>query len=160
MQLPQHKPYGICYHILAVKYSTERQTSTDGQMKRHCSPWQNPSAKRRVPGKGKTIQAIQVGFKSATKFCYIISVGENELTHWDRVTHICVSQLISIVSDNGLSPDRRQAIIQNNDGILLFGPVGRNFSEILIKFIHFHSRKCIWKCHLENDGHLVSASMC
>ena len=27
------------------------------------------------------------------------------------------------------------------------------------KFKHFHSRKCIWKCRLENGGHLVSASM-
>ena len=28
------------------------------------------------------------------------------------------------------------------------------------KFKHFHSRKCIWKCCLENGGHFVSASMC
>ena len=28
------------------------------------------------------------------------------------------------------------------------------------KFEHFHSRKCIWKCRLENGGHLVPASMC
>ena len=28
------------------------------------------------------------------------------------------------------------------------------------KFMHFHSRKCIWKCRLENGSHLVSASMC
>ena len=28
------------------------------------------------------------------------------------------------------------------------------------KFIHFYSRKCIWKFHLENGGHFVSASMC
>ena len=33
------------------------------------------------------------------------------LTHWGRVTHICVSDLTSIGSDNGLSPGRRQAII-------------------------------------------------
>ena len=33
------------------------------------------------------------------------------LTHWGRVTHICVSKLTSIGSDNGLSPGRRQAII-------------------------------------------------
>ena len=63
------------------------------------------------------------------------------LNHWGRVTHICVSQLINIVSDNGLSPDRRQAIIWNNDGILLFGPVGRNFSEILIEIYTFSFRK-------------------
>ena len=33
------------------------------------------------------------------------------LTHWGRMTHICVSKLNTIGSDNGLSPDRRQAII-------------------------------------------------
>ena len=55
------------------------------------------------------------------------------LTHWGRVTHICVGKLTTIGSDNDLSPGRRQTIIWNNDGILLFGPVGRNFSEILIE---------------------------
>ena len=34
----------------------------------------------------------------------------NGLTHWGRVTHICVGKLI-LGSDNGLSPGRRQAII-------------------------------------------------
>ena len=33
------------------------------------------------------------------------------ITHWGRVTHICVSNLTIIGSDNGLSPGRRQAII-------------------------------------------------
>ena len=32
------------------------------------------------------------------------------LTHWGRVTHICVANLTIIGSDNGLSPGRRQAI--------------------------------------------------
>ena len=53
------------------------------------------------------------------------------LTHWGRVTHICVSELTIIGSDNGLSPQRRQAIIWTNDGILLIEPLGTNFSEIL-----------------------------
>ena len=44
------------------------------------------------------------------------------LTHWDRVTHICVGKLTIIGSDNGLSPGRRQAIIWTNAGILLIGP--------------------------------------
>ena len=47
--------------------------------------------------------------------------GEGEisgLTHWGRVTHICVSKLTTIGSDNGLSPDRRQAIIWTNAGTL------------------------------------------
>ena len=34
---------------------------------------------------------------------------ESNLTHWGRVTHICVGKLINIGSDNGLSPGRRQA---------------------------------------------------
>ena len=75
--------------------------------------------------------------------------------------HICVSKLTIIGSDNGLSPDRRQAIIWTNAGLLLIGPLGTNFSEILIgiqtfssEFKHFHSRKCIWKCRLRNGVHL------
>ena len=55
------------------------------------------------------------------------------LTHWGRVTHICVSKLIIIGSDNGLSPDRRQAIIWTNAGILFIGTLRTNFSVILIE---------------------------
>ena len=49
---------------------------------------------------------------------------EGDLTQWGRVTHMCVSRLTTIGSDNGLSPDRRQAIIWTNAGILLVGPLG------------------------------------
>ena len=56
----------------------------------------------------------------------------NSLTHWGRVTHICVGKLTVIGSDNGLSPARRQAIILTNSVILLIGLLGTNFSEILI----------------------------
>ena len=48
------------------------------------------------------------------------------------MTNICVDKLTIIGSDNGLSPGRRQAIIRTNAGILLIGPLGTNFSEILI----------------------------
>ena len=54
------------------------------------------------------------------------------LTHWGRVTHICVVKLTIIGSDNGLSPGRRQAIIWTNAWLLLIGPLGTNFTEILI----------------------------
>ena len=63
------------------------------------------------------------------------------LTHWGRVTHICVSDLTSIGSDNGLSPGRRQAIIRTNAGKLLIRPFGTNFSEILIEIIIFSFKK-------------------
>ena len=52
------------------------------------------------------------------------------LTHWGRVTHICVGKLTIIGSDNGLSPGRRQANIWTNAGLLLIGPWGTNFSDI------------------------------
>ena len=40
------------------------------------------------------------------------------LTHWGRVTHICVSRLPITGSDNGLSPGRRQAVIWTNWNIV------------------------------------------
>ena len=43
--------------------------------------------------------------------CIYASLGLNVLTHWGRVTHICVGELPIIGSDNDLSPERRQAII-------------------------------------------------
>ena len=70
------------------------------------------------------------------------------LTHWGRVTHICVNKLTLIGSDNGLSPGRRQAIIRTNAGILLIGPLGTNFSEILSE-IHTFSFK---KMHLKTSS--------
>ena len=59
------------------------------------------------------------------------------LTHWGRVTHICVGNLTIIGSDNGLSPGRRQAIIWTNAGLLLIWPLGTTFSEILIEIRTF-----------------------
>ena len=55
------------------------------------------------------------------------------LTHSGRVTHICVGKQTIIGSNNGLSPERRQALIWTNAGILWIGPLGTNFSEILIE---------------------------
>ena len=72
------------------------------------------------------------------------------LTHWGRVTHRCVGKLTTIGWDNGLSPERRQAIIWTNAGILLIGPLGTNFSEILIEchsisFMKMHMKMSSWK---------------
>ena len=67
------------------------------------------------------------------------------LTHWSRVTHICVSKQTIIGSDNGLSPGQRQAIILTNAGIVSIGPLGTNFNEISIR-IHIFSFK---KIHLK-----------
>ena len=91
------------------------------------------------------------------------------LTHWGRVTHICVSKLTII--------DRRQAIIWTNAGILLIGPLGTNFSEILIEILTFSFEKmrlkvssakrrpfclglnvlsiqCVWSWYWPQDDHV------
>ena len=67
------------------------------------------------------------------------------LTHWGRVTHICVSKITIIGSDNGLPPGRRQAIIWTNAGILLIGPCGTKFHEILIESQTFSFKKMHFK---------------
>ena len=76
------------------------------------------------------------------------------------MTHIYVIKLTIIGSDNGLSPGRHQAIILTNAGVLLIGPSGTNFSEILIEVYTFSFKKKKIKCRLENGGRFVSASMC
>ena len=65
------------------------------------------------------------------------------LTHSGRVTHICVSKLTIIGSDNGLLPCQHQAIIWTNAGILLIRSLGTNFNEISIE-IHIFSLKNIY----------------
>ena len=63
------------------------------------------------------------------------------LTHWGRVTHICVGKLTIIGSDNGLSPGRRQTIFWTNARILLIGPLGTTFSETSTRIQAFSFKK-------------------
>ena len=63
------------------------------------------------------------------------------ITHWGRVTHICVSNLTIIGSDNGLSPGRRQAIFWTIAGILLIRTLGTDFSEMLREIHKFSFKK-------------------
>ena len=62
------------------------------------------------------------------------------LTHWSPVTHICVGKLIIIGSDNGLSPDRRQAVIWTNAPLPPIGPLRTYFNENLIKIQQFSKK--------------------
>ena len=96
--------------------------------------------------------AIMVQFKLEGIYgnIFIKNISFNSLRPSDAYINN-VNKLTSIGSDNGLLPGQRQAIILTNDGILLIGPLGKKFSEILI---------VIWKCHRENGDHFVSASMC
>ena len=67
------------------------------------------------------------------------------LTYWGRVTHICVSKLTIIGSDNGLFHGRRQAITWTNAGTLLIGPLRTNFSETSIGIHIFSFNKMNFK---------------
>ena len=57
------------------------------------------------------------------------------------MTQICVSKLVIIGSDNGLSPGWREVIIWTNAGIFLIRPFGTNFSEMLIEIRTFTLKK-------------------
>ena len=77
------------------------------------------------------------------------------LNHWGLVTHIRVSKLTIIGSDNGLLPGRHQAIIWTNDEILLIGPLGTHFR------IHtFSLKKMYFEMSSEKSGNFVLASKC
>ena len=91
---------------------------------------------------------------------YRTYLSDCSLTLWGRVTHICVGKLTIIGSDNGLSPERRQAIIWTNAGILLIGPLRTNFSEILIEIQTFSFKKMHLKMSSAKWRPFVSASMC
>ena len=84
----------------------------------------------------------------------------NELTHWGRVTHICVGNLTIIGPDNSLSPGRRQPIIWTNAGILLSGPWGTNFSEILIGIQTFALKKNAFENGVCEMASILSRPQC
>ena len=83
-----------------------------------------------------------------------------ELTHWDRVTHICIGNLTIIGSDNGLLPGQCQAIIWTNDGILLIGPLGTKFGGNLIKIYITSFKKMQLKMLFENRRPLRIKTFC
>ena len=74
---------------------------------------------------------------------------------------MCISKLTIFGSDNGLPPGRRQAIIWTSAGILLNGPLGTNFNEILIEIHKFSFKKIHFKMSSGKwRPSSVSASMC
>ena len=88
------------------------------------------------------IRKKMISVESAYNFITCnICFARGQITHWGQETHICVGNLTIIDSDNGLSPGRRQAIIETNVGILLIGTLGTNFSEICIEMYIFSFKK-------------------
>ena len=72
----------------------------------------------------------------------------NQLNEAERI-YASVNYTI-ICSDNGLSHSRHQAIIWTSVGILLFGSLGTNSSEIWIQICTFSFKKM----HLKMSGNL------
>ena len=87
-----------------------------------------------------TAQDWQVFRRTGNFSRIIISCSSWSLTHWGWVTHICIGNL----TITGLSPGWRQFIIWTNAGILLIGPLGTNFIEILTE-IHVLFKKMYLK---------------
>ena len=74
-----------------------------------------------------------------------LQMSYSDLTHWGRVTHICVNKPTIIGSDNGLSPGLCQAILGTNVVRLLIGTLVTHLNEIVSE-IHTFSFK---KMHLK-----------
>ena len=92
----------------------------------------------------KCVLPFHENYNQITIFALAMTVAlssESIVTHWGRVTHICVGNLSVIGSDNGLLPGRHQAIIWTSAGILLFGPLGTIFSEIVSEIYTFSLKK-------------------
>ena len=96
-------------------------------------------AKRQYMMVIKNIMCLCLSYQIYSKF-YKTRLGF-VLTGWGRMTHIWVSKLAHLSSDNDLSPGRRQTTILTNDGILLIGPLETNLSEILIEIYTFSFKK-------------------
>ena len=125
----------------------------EGSFQRKTQPHEKPG-KRNIPNicvsQGTNILetgiAVEYGEPLGKNPCWPLLellrwYSTSHLTHWGRVTHICVGTLTIIGSDNGLSPSRHQAIIWTNAELLLIGPLGTNLNETLIKTLAFSFKK-------------------
>ena len=81
-----------------------------------------------------------------TSFC--LPNFHKNLTHWGWVTHICVSNLTIIGSDNGLSPDRHQTNAENFVDWTLVNKFQRNLNwnpYISLKKMHLKMSSGQWR---------------
>ena len=91
------------------------------------------------------------------------------------MTYICVGKLTNIDSDNGLSPERRQAIIWANVGILLIGhqaiiwanvgifligPLGTNFREFLNRNSYIFIQESAFEIGVYEMAAILSRPQC
>ena len=88
--------------------------------------------------------------------CYCMHV--HQLTHWSRVTLLCVSKLTIIVSDNGLLPGRGEPLSETMVRYCQLDPweqVTGNFNRNYVIFIQedtFDSAFCQYGGHIVQGG--------
>ena len=138
---PLHKPALIYYEVM--RYSLEDNSAWNAPDSNHEKVLENITHNHSAMILSLKDLAKQTLHNSVTFTLHNgwTPVGRKPLTHLGRVTHIRVGNLTIIGPDNGLLPSRRQAIIWTNAGILLIGPSGTNFSEILIEILTFSFTK-------------------
>ena len=113
------------------------------------------------PSVGHTLKSTEA-FRSNLKYF------PRTFTHLPLVPPIYASvNWVSICSDNGLSPIRRQVIIWTNAGLLSIGPLGTKFSEILIKIqnfslakMHLNISSAKWRPFCPGGDELTKQSVC
>ena len=77
----------------------------------------------------------------AKDICKLFFVWKYFMQLIEAEWRICIGKITIIGSDNSLAPGRRQAMIWTNAGILLIGPLGTSFGDILIKTQTFSMKK-------------------
>ena len=79
------------------------------------------------------LKMVEIPTGHASQQCMQLGQSKPTLTHWGRVTHICVGKRTIIGPDNDMSPGRHQAIIWTNAWVLLIKTLETNFSDSLIE---------------------------
>ena len=141
----QGEVYVTSYRVDKVKFTYgQRDGWTDGRTQEMTIPLR--PERPRVKMLNIAIQMLSTIYQLSeaymmcvqTSHDYDVSVSSlhdqqySNLTHWGRVTHICVGKLNIIGSDN---------VIWTNAGILLIRPLGTKFSEILFRNQTFSFKK-------------------
>ena len=94
------------------------------------------------------------------EYCWVLL---GYLTHLPLVPHQWTGSAFG--SDNGLSPDRRQAITWTNTDLLSVGPLGTNLNEIWIKiksfsFMKMHLKMSVkWQPFCPGEDELIGVAL-
>ena len=104
---------------------------------------------RKISGKSYRSAYFNYSQSAGLPLYIIYYATARSLTYWDRVTHITVSKVNTIGSDDGLSPGPHQAIIWTNAGLVSIVTLGTNSIEIISEIQTFSLKKCISKCRME-----------